>query len=211
MRVARKKTNKKWLMIMLLAVLACITCLAVYFQWGMEELYLSLVEKPDGEHEQLESQIETVRQEIAGLPNLVDEREEQLEYAQQLLYEEQNKMPYILSVNNPIRSIIELANLCEVKALPLRTTAPDSEIINDYQYDKWNIYLSVSGELSDIAKFVDNLDGKYLPTAVVQSISLHRSDEDPENPDGQSSVTTVDGNLDLVIYTLSPNYVKESR
>jgi Tfp pilus assembly protein PilO len=211
MRVARKKTNRKWLMIMLLAVLACIACLAVYFQWGMEELYLSLVEKPNGEHDQLVSEIETVRQEIAGLPNLVDEREAQLEYAQQLLYEEQNKMPYIMSVNNPVRSIVELANLCEVNALPLRTTAPDSEIVNGYQYDRWNIYLSVTGELSDIAKFVDNLDGKYLPTAIVQGISLHRSDEDTENPDGQSSVTTVGGNIDLVIYTLSPNYVKESR
>ena len=211
MKVVRKKTNKKWLVIMLVALLASMACLAVYFNWGMDQIYFSMAARASSEHEQLSSQIESTRLEIAKLPNLVGERENQLLDAQQLLYNEQNKMPCITSISNPVRSIIELANLCEVSALPLRTTAPESTTIDGYRYDSWHIYMSVAGEYENIASFVSTLDGKYLPTANVVSLTLQRNDEDQDDGSSDNYTPSISGTFDLVVYTLSPDYIKESQ
>ena len=202
----KKKANKKWRVIMLTTVFLYTGCMVVYFLWGIEPLYLSLVEKPNNEHQQLVFQIESAKKELANMPNLVDERVTQLEITKELLSSEQNKIPSGLNINNLIRTIIEVANRYQVKAIPLRTTSPESEIIDRYHYSHWRISMSVSGKFQNIVNFVDNLDGKDLLTATIVSVVLERDGKNPETSSIQNDTAPVKGTLELIIYSNSQNY-----
>jgi len=206
MKLKRKNTTKKRFIINLIVLFLYITCMVAYFWWGIEYIHLWLAEKPNTEHQQLASQIESAREELARMPNLVGEREQQLVHAQELLISEQNKMPSELNINYLIGTIIEVAELCQVKAIPLKTTSPESQIINKYCYCHWRISMSVEGEFQDVVNFIDNLDGKDVPTATVVSVALQRGEENPNSSVIQNDTAPVSGTLELVVYTRSQDY-----
>ena len=203
MKLKKRNTSKKGIIIKLLVLSLYIAWLVVYFQWGVDSVYLSLLERNNIEHQQLASRIESARKEIASIPNLIGEREQQFAHAQQLLAIEQDEMPSVLNINHLIRTIVEVADQCQVEAIPLRTTSPESQIINEYHYSRQHIFLTVKGDFQNIAKFVDNLDGKDISTATVTDIFLQRSDNDSDNLTIQNDAASVSGTLELIIYTRS--------
>ena len=203
MKLKKRNTSKKGIIIKLLVLSLYIAWLVVYFQWGVDSVYLSLLERNNIEHQQLASRIDSARKEIANMPNLVGEREQQFAHVQQLLVMEQGEMPSVLNINHLIRTVVEVADRCQVEAIPLRTTPPESQIINEYHYSRRHIFLTVKGDFQNIAKFVDNLDGKDISTATVTNIVLQRGDTDSDNLTIQNDATSVSGTLELVIYTRS--------
>ena len=192
---------KKWLIIKLFVLSLCAGWIVAFSLWGIDYIYLRLVEKPTSEHEQLTLQIESSRKELANIPDLVVEREQQLEQAQELLANEQSKIFSALNINSLVRNIIEIANECQVKAIPLSTTPPQSKILGQYSYSYWHISMSVEGDFQNIADFVENVDGKYIPTATVVSTVLDQDKENPDSSNIQNSTASVSGTLELVVYT----------
>ena len=153
MELKRRNKSKKWHIIRLSFLFLYIVWMVAYFRWGADLLYIALLKKPNTEHQQLALQIESAREEILKMPNLVDERYQQLTHAQELLIIEQNKIPGELNINNIIRTVVEVGNRWQVMVIPLRTTPPDTQIVNENYYSHWHIFISVSGNIQDIANF----------------------------------------------------------
>ncbi|MFC1962112.1 type 4a pilus biogenesis protein PilO [Chloroflexota bacterium] len=201
MKMKKIITLKKWFIIKLLALSLYVGWLAAFFLWGVDYVYLGLVEKPTHEQEQLISQIESSRNELVNIPDVIVEREHQLEQAQILLASQQSRIPSTLNINDLVRNIIEIANECQVKSIPLRTVNPESITIGQYSYRYWRISMSVEGDFQNIANFVENIDGQYISTATVTSIDLRQGKETPNSSNTTNYTSAVTGTIELVVYS----------
>ncbi|MFC1942245.1 hypothetical protein ACFLWU_03395 [Chloroflexota bacterium] len=200
--VLKKRLKIKiWSVIKILVLSLYIGCVVTYFLWGIDYVYLKLVEKPTREHEQLTLEIESSRNELANIPDLVFERGQRLVQAQELLANEQSKIPSTLNINNLVRNIIEIANECQVKAIPLHTTPPQSKILGQSSYNCWQIFMSVEGEFQNIANFVENVDGNYISTSTVVNTVLDRGKESQNSSNIQNYTANVSGKIELVVYS----------
>ncbi len=204
MRLKRRNRRNKWLPVILLVLCLYVGWLAAYLLWGIDYVYLGLVEKPTPEQQQLTFQIESLRKELTNIPDLVVQREQQLVQAQELLANEQSKMPSALNINNLVRDILELASQCQVKAIPLRTTPPRSKTFGQSSYSYWDISLSVEGDFQNVANFVENIDGKYISTATVVSTVLDQRKMKQDSSNIENYTANVTGTLRLYIYTRPP-------
>ncbi|MFC1902131.1 type 4a pilus biogenesis protein PilO [Chloroflexota bacterium] len=202
MKLKERIIRNKWFIIKLFSLTLYLVCMVAYFLWGIDYVYLGLVEKPTQEQEQLTQQIESSKKELANIPNLVVEREHQLVLAQELLANNQSRIPDTLNINDIVRNIIEVANECQVKAIPLSTTSPQSIIIGQSSYIYWSIPMSVVGDFQNIANFVESVDGKNISTGTVVSIVLNQNGENIDSSNTQNYVATVSGSLALVVYSL---------
>ncbi|MFX0197955.1 MAG: type 4a pilus biogenesis protein PilO [Candidatus Hodarchaeota archaeon] len=198
--IKRIITTNKWPIIKLLVLSLYIVWVVIYFLWGINYVYFGLTEKPTHEQEQLSMQIESLRKELASIPNLVVEREHQFAQAQELLAKEQSRIPDALNINDLVREVIEIAYDCQVKAIPLSTTPPKSITIGQYSYSYWDISMSVEGEFQNIANFIENIDGKYMVTATVASTILDQGKENPDSANITNYTAPVSGRLNFVVY-----------
>jgi len=201
MELKRRIAARKWLIIKLLALSLCLGWVVTCFLWGIDYVYLRLTEKPTREHEQLSLQIESSMKELANIPNLVVERQYQLAQAQDLLVNEQSRIPNALNINDLVREVIEIANDCQVKAIPLNTAPPESKTIGQYSYSYWHISVSVEGDFQNIANFIENIDGEYLSTATVVSTVLDQGKENSDSSNTTNYTAAVRGRLELIVYT----------
>ncbi len=179
----------------------------IYFLWGMEFIYTGLAQRPTQEQQRLTSEIQKARLQLAGMPNVVAERDEQLARAQEMVAIEQGRIPSALNINGVVRSILEIAGWYQVKAIPLRTTPQGTKAFGQYAYSYWNISVSVEGTFDDIASFVESTDGKYLPTGTIVSVLL---DQDRKQAGQGLPVQSenVTGTVELVIYAMPSEGVK---
>lgn len=200
MELKRIITTKKWLIIYLFVLFLYVGWLIAYFLWGIDYVFLGLSKEPTIENEQLSLQIESSRKELADIPDFLVEREYQLEQAQELLVREQGRIPGELNINDLVRRVIEIAEACQVKVIPLSTTPPGATSIGDYPYSYWSITISVEGDFLHIADFIENIDGRYLSTATVVSTALNQDIENPGSPDTANSTAAVNGKLQLIVY-----------
>ena len=200
-RIRRKRT-----IMMLAIILLCGALLVAYFQWGLDYLYLKAVTKPNTENQQLAFQIESARGELADIPNLVDEREQQLAHAQELLASELDKTPRELDINNIIRTILQIASRSGVTALPLTTTPPEYQVLNHYEYGHWHIAMSVTGKFQNLANFVNSLDGKDISNATVAQVVVNPCNENPEISSIRNNNVFVSSNLEFLVYVISGDH-----
>ena len=197
-------TKKKWLNKRIIAIFLGTVLSVVFFFWimHMNDAYLSVLKEVKKDHQQLTRQILSAKQELAGIPSFdISVPEQRLARSKELLARELNRIPGALNINDLIGTILETAEDCQVKALPLTTTPPEASVINKYEYSHWHITLSATGKFKNFAKFIDNLDGKYIPTASVASIAVKLSDEDMKNSTIEDNTVLVTGTIELVVYT----------
>ena len=177
----------------------------------MDYVYLKAAMKPDTETQQLVSQIESAKRELADIPNLVDEREQQLAHTQELLASELDKMPRELDINNLIRTILQIASQSRVTVLRLTTTPPEYQVLNHYEYGHWHIIMSATGKFQDLANFVDSLDGKDISNATIAQVVVNPLDENPEISSIRDNSVFVSSNLELLVYIISGDHDETSR
>jgi hypothetical protein len=194
-------TTKKWLIIKLVAVSLYLGLVVTYFLWGIDYVYLGLTDEPTREHEQLSLQIESSKKELANIPNLAVGREHLFAQAQELLASEQSRIPNTLNINDLVRSVIEIANECHVKAIPLNTTPPELKTIGQNSCSYWYISMSVEGDFQNIVNFIENIDGKYISTATVVSTILDQGKKNQDGSNTENYAAAVSGTLELIVYS----------
>jgi hypothetical protein len=177
----------------------------------MDYLYLKAMMKPNTENQQLAFQIESAKRELADIPNLVDEREQQLVHAQELLASELDKTPRELDINSLIRTILQIASRSQVTVLPLTTTPPEYQVLNYYEYGHWHIAMSATGKLRDLANFVNSLDGKDISNATVTQVAVNPHNENTEISSIRNNHVFISSNLEFIVYVISGDYDETSR
>ncbi|MFC1870111.1 hypothetical protein ACFLYE_02435 [Chloroflexota bacterium] len=204
-----KQVNIKSLIIKLSCIFLFVVLAVVYFLWGIDYAYLWFVEQPSAKQQQVVSQIESARAEYAMIPNLVDEREQQLLQAQGLLAAEQNKMPSELNINEIIKTIVKAADRHRVQVIPLSTTVSESETIHEYSYNRWHITTSVSGDFQNIVNYLSDIDGKDISTSAISNVVLQLAEGNLDSSSIQNDSMPLSGTITLVVYTRPQDYRKE--
>ena len=188
----------------------CVLLIVVYFQWGIDNVYVWASKKPDIENQQLISQITSARNELANIPVPTGEPETQLTYAQNLLAIELAKIPGNVDINHVIRDILEIGYQCNVNAIPLSTTAPGMMTLRNYQYYYWNIDLLIEGTFQNIAEFIGRLDGSDITIGTIKQVSIVPTSTDNVSSDTPNHYVPAIGNIKMIIYTSAQEYTHDS-
>jgi hypothetical protein len=176
----------------LLITLLIIILLVVYYILGMGYM------KQQKEHEALTSQIADVTQTLREIPEPPQDLEQRLATAQASLTAEQSAFPGKMNTTQVINSILELADDCEVKAIPLITQPWSTEKVGQHDYYVFRLNVAVEGSLSQLLTFGGKLENSEFETLVVERLEVTRVTDQPEETvEGTVPVTA---SLDLAIY-----------
>jgi len=176
----------------LLITLLIIILLVVYYLLGMGYM------KQQKEYEALTSQIADVTQTLREIPKPPQDLEQRLADAQASLAAEQSAFPGKMNTTQVINSILELADDCEVKAIPLITQPWSTEEVGQHSYYVFRLNVAIEGSLSQLLTFVDKLENSEFETLVVEGLRVTRVTEQlEETAEGTVPVTA---SLDLAIY-----------
>jgi len=176
----------------LLITLLIIILLVVYYLLGMGYM------KQRKEHEALTSQIADVTQTLREIPELPQDLEQRLAAAQASVAAEQSAFPGKMNTTQVINSILELADDCEVKAIPLITQPWSTEKVRQHDYYVFRLNVAVEGSLSQLLTFVDKLENSEFETLVVEGLEVTRVTEQLEKT-AEGTVPFI-ASLDLAIY-----------
>ncbi len=185
---------KKKLLIALLIVIL----LVVYYLLGMDYL------KQRQQQAALAPQISDVTQVLAQMPEPPQDLEQRLASAQDNLTAEQKAFPGEMNSTRVINTILELADECQVRAIPLVTEPWSAVKIGEHDYHLFRLNVAVEGSYLNLVSFTGKLESEEFETLIVEHLSVTRMA-------GQSGEGTVpEGNipvsasLDLAIYTGPP-------
>ena len=183
----------------LIFILLILGILVVYYLFGMDYL------KQREQQETLASEIADVTRELAQAPKPPPDLEERLAAAKAGLAAEQSEFPSELNSTNIINTILELADTCEVKAIPLVTQPWTAESFGQ-GYDVFRLSVVVKGSLPKLINFLDKLENGELKTIMVKSISLHRVDNQPLTNTANTVIEEnrpIYTNLEIAVYAQS--------
>lgn len=176
----------------LFITLLIIILLVVYYLLGTGYM------KQQKEHETLTSQIADVTQTLREMPKPPQDLEQRLAAAQASLIAKQSAFPDKMNTTQVINSILELADDCEVKAIPLITQPWSTEEVGQHGYYVFRLNVAIEGSLSQLLTFVDELENGEFETLVVEALKVTRVTEPlEETAEGTVPVTA---SLDLAIY-----------
>ena len=176
----------------LFITLLIIILLVVYYLLGTGYM------KQQKEHEALTSQIADVTQTLREMPKPPQDLEQRLAAAQASLIAEQSAFPDKMNTTQVINSILELADNCEVKAIPLITQPWSIEEVGQHGYYVFRLNVAIEGSLSQLLTFVDELENSEFETLVVEGLKVTRVTEQPEET--AEGTVPVTASLDLAIY-----------
>ena len=154
--------------------------------------------------EALTSQITEVTQTLAQIPGPAQDLEQRLAAAQASLAAEQNAFPSEMNSTQIINTILKLATVCEVKAIPLVTQPWSTEHIGEHDYHVFRLNVVVRGSYSQLVTFVSQLEKGEFKTLIVKDLSVTRVTEQPEGETVTEGTIPVTASLELAIYTQSP-------
>jgi len=182
----------------LLITLITIIVLVVYAYFGMGYM------KQRKEHEVLTSQIIEVTQTLRETPQPPQDLEQRLEAAKASLAVEQSAFPSRMNSTQIINTILKLADVCEVKAIPLVTQPWSIENVGEHGYQVFRLNVAVKGSYSQLVAFVSQLERGEYKTLIVEDLSVTRVTEQSEGETVTEGTIPVTASLDLAIYTQSP-------
>ena len=179
----------------LLIVLLFIILLVVHYLLGMDYM------EQRKEQEVLASQIADVRQTLREIPQPPQDLEQRLVAAQASLAAEQNAFPSKINSTQVLNFILELANDCEVKAIPLVTQPWSVENVGEHDYYVFRLNVAAEGSFSQLVSFISKLENGEFETLIVEDLSVSRVTEDSEEESIPEGTIAVTASLDLAIYT----------
>ena len=186
----RKTLVKRKLIIIMLIVIL----LVVYYLLGTGYM------KQRKEHEALNYQIAEVTQTVRELPEPPQGLELRLADAQANLAAEQRAFPSQMNSTQVINTILELADDCEVKAIPLITQPWSMEAVWEHSYYIFRLNVALEGNLAQLLTFVSGLENGEYKTLVVENLSITRVTEESEEESVSEETIPVIASLDLAIY-----------
>lgn len=166
--------------------------------------YFAMDYRQEGkEHEALTFQIAEATQTLAELPEVPQDLEQRLATARARLVVEENAFPSKINSTEFINTILELANDCGVKAIPLVTQSWSTEKISENDYQVFRLNVAVEGSFSQLIDFVIKLESGEYKTLVVENLSITRITE--EEGVSEESIPVI-ASFDLAIYAQSLTY-----
>lgn len=174
----------------LLIIILIIILLVVYAYFGIDYM------KQRNEQEALSLQIAEVTEVLGEMPKPSQDIEQRLEAAQTSLAAEQSVFPSKMNSTQVINTILELADDCQVKAIPLVTQPWSIENIGEHGYYVFRLNVAVEGSFSKLVSFVSKLENGEFKTLIVENVSVTR---DPEESVSGGTISVV-AILDLAIY-----------
>ena len=156
--------------------------------------------------EALASQVADVSQTLAELPELPQDLEQRLATAQARLDAEKDALPDSINSIEVVNAILELADECEVRAVPLVTQPRATVTIGEHDYHVLRLNVAVEGSLTKLLTFVGKLERGEFETLIVERLDVERGieeSEDSEESEGSEETIPVIASLNLAIYTQS--------
>ena len=179
----------------ILIAILIISLLIVYYLFGTDYI------NQHHENAALISQISDTTQALVQMPEPPQNLEQQLEAAQAKLAAEQSAFPSNLNSIDVINTILELANDCGVKAIPLVTQSWSTEIVGEHDYSVLRLTIAAEGNFYQLVSFVSKLENGEYTTLVVEDLSITRVTVGESIPEES---TTFIASFDLAIYARSP-------
>lgn len=181
-----------------LITLLIIILLVVYAYSGMGYM------KQRKEREMLTSQISNVKQTLAQMPQPPRDLEQRLAAAQARLAAEQSAFPSKMNSTQVINTILKLADVCEVKAIPLVTQPWSIENVGEHDYYVLRLNIAVEGSFSQVVSFISKLENEEFKTLTAKDLTVTRVSEQSKGETVTEGTIHVTASLALAIYTQSP-------
>ena len=186
--------NKK-LTIPLLAVLL----LFVYLYWGTDYIYNMAFDGSHPEHEQLSLQIDTAKKELQNMHGPSEELEQQLAELEEAKSVEQNKIPAEIDDGQLIRFVLQIAQDCNVKAIPLVTRPLTSINVENNIYSVLQLNVNISGEFDDCVAFINRLENSSFGSLIIEQITISADNDFAEGSPDEGSLP-IEGQIRLLLY-----------
>ena len=179
----------------LLITIFIIMLLVVYYILGTSYL------KQRQEHQALTAQLIEATETLKEMPQPQDFGE-QLAAAQTNLAVEQNAFPGKVNTTQVINTILELADKCELKAIPLVTQPWLTEKVGEHDYYVFRLNVAIEGSFSQLLSFVSGLENGDYETLIIKNVSVTRSTEQAEAE--TEATIPVTASVDLTLYIQPP-------
>ena len=115
--------------------------------------------------------------------------------AQERLDAEKSAFPSEVNSIKVVDAILDLADECEVKAVPLITQPRGAVEVGEHEYRALRLRVTIEGSLVQLLTFVDKLEKWEFETLIIEKLEVDRGS-------GESEETTpVIATLELAIYT----------
>ncbi len=157
--------------------------------------------KEHKEREALSSQIIEVTQMLREMPQPPQDLEKRLADAQTSLAAEQSALSGEMNSIQIINAILQLADDCKVKAIPLVTQPWSTENVGEHSYRVFRLNLAVEGSFSQLVSFLSKLENGELKTLTVRELSVTGVNEQSDGETVPEGNTPVTASLDLAVYT----------
>jgi len=180
----------------LLITVLVIILMVVYYLFGISYM------KQQQEQKELTSQIATVTQTLAQIPRPPQDLKQRLASAQESLTAEQNAFPPRMNTTQVTNTILELANKCEVKAIPIITQPWLMETVGEHEYSVFRLNVVIEGNLPQLLTFVKELENGEFNTLLVENLSI-TTERRPSKEEASAGTTPVTASLNLAIYARS--------
>lgn len=168
-------------------IVAVIALLAVYYSLGADYL------RQSQGNEALADQVTGATQALAQTPLPPADLAQRLAAAEASLAAAQGALPGDLNSTRVVNAILELADDCQVKAIPLSTKPWTTEKTGG-GYDVFRLSMVIRGSFPRLSSFVSQLESGELDTIVIENMEVARVAASPGETD------PVAASLNLAVY-----------
>ena len=182
----------------LLIALLIIILLVAYYILGMDYM------KQRRQNAVLASQLTSVGQSLAQTPEPPRDLEQRLVGAQASLAARQSAFPDKPNSTQVINTILNLADDCEVKAIPLVASPWSLEDTGERGYYVFRLNVVAAGNYSQLVNFISKLENGQFKTLIVEDLRVTRVSDRLEAGGVVEGTIPVTASLDLAIYARPP-------
>jgi Tfp pilus assembly protein PilO len=176
----------------LLVTTFIVTLIMVYAVLGMGYLGELKTQK------ELTSQIAEVKQTLSEIPQPPEDVGQQLAAAQASQNAEQSSFPTEVNTTQLVNTILEVAEVCGIKATPMVTQPWVVEMVGEHSYPVLRLTVAVEGNFSQLVAFASQLEEGGYTTLVMEDLTASRGSEQSEK-----EAIQITGSLKLAIYARS--------
>lgn len=173
-------------------IIATITVLLLiaFARWGTDFVQARVMDSANPKKAELTKQIDTVNKAIAAIPEPDEQLMFKLAQLEIVLREEGKTIPASMDSTLVINSILELAESCNVTAIPLETS--DWSLTGEH-YLAYTLQIKVEGDYEQIAAFIDRLENELFETLIITSLEISgglKTDIEPDSATLQVALYT---------------------
>ena len=158
------------------------------------------------ERDALSTQITWVGEMLREIPEPATDLSQQLAAAEASLAVEQNEFAREINITEVVNAILELANDCQVKAIPLVTNPWTTQKVNQHDYHVFRLNVAVEGSFSQLVSFIGKLEDGEFKTLIIKELRVSKLSNQSEEGHIPEDTIPVIAKLDLAIYTQPLSY-----